>query len=342
MKRLVALLLCVCVGARVAHADDASDAAERARAAALRAQPDVDAGLAALAAGRADEAVAALRRAVEALPDDPVLHYDLGVALERAGTRDEALKEYAHALRLEGATGDVGARALYNTGTLQLAEAAAAEQLLRDPAAAEAAVRAQGSPDGNPLTDDMARMLADKLRQSAAERGVKAAGEAAKALRDVVRRDVTDADAARNLVLANRTRRYLKAELEKLQEEQRSQQQQKGEQGDESEQQQDASAQQSGDGQQQDAQEAQQQEGGTDQQQGADTQQAQQETGDEGAHQDDAAEPAAAEGDTPHDVGREEAERLLQKLLDAAAQKSREVERLRLERLRRTPVGKDW
>jgi predicted O-linked N-acetylglucosamine transferase (SPINDLY family) len=57
-------------------------------------------GTAALLAGRMDEALVALRRAVELKPDLPEAHYNLGAVYRTLGNRDEALAAYRRAAEL--------------------------------------------------------------------------------------------------------------------------------------------------------------------------------------------------------------------------------------------------
>ena len=48
-------------------------------------------------AGKADEALKAYDRAVEALPEEPIAHFDRGVALYQLGKFPEAQKEFQRA-----------------------------------------------------------------------------------------------------------------------------------------------------------------------------------------------------------------------------------------------------
>ena len=48
-------------------------------------------------AGKADDALKAYDRAVEALPEEPIAHFDRGVALYQLGKFPEAQKEFQRA-----------------------------------------------------------------------------------------------------------------------------------------------------------------------------------------------------------------------------------------------------
>ena len=58
-------------------------------------------GVLLFAAGRLDEAIAHLRKAVDLAPGSAVAHSDLGGALAQAGRRDEALQHIRRALALD-------------------------------------------------------------------------------------------------------------------------------------------------------------------------------------------------------------------------------------------------
>ncbi len=79
-----------------------------------RLDPNIEAGNRALAAGKADEALKAYDRAVEAMPDEPVAHFDRGQALSALGRHVEAQKEFQRAS--EGHDPEVKADSYYNMG----------------------------------------------------------------------------------------------------------------------------------------------------------------------------------------------------------------------------------
>ena len=54
-----------------------------------------------LKAGRVDDAVRHFRRALELWPDNPLIHFNLGVALLASGARAEGLEHYRIVLRDE-------------------------------------------------------------------------------------------------------------------------------------------------------------------------------------------------------------------------------------------------
>lgn len=58
-------------------------------------------GLAAVRAGRAQDAVAWFTRAVHASPRNPALYSQLGMALREAGRREEAIRNFEHAIALQ-------------------------------------------------------------------------------------------------------------------------------------------------------------------------------------------------------------------------------------------------
>jgi Flp pilus assembly protein TadD len=94
-----------------------AEAADGFREAAARHAADADAhaALAAseLAAGHRDAAFAAYRRAIEAAPNDPRFHHDLGVALSDADRWEDAAREFADVARLRPADPE----AHFNAGT---------------------------------------------------------------------------------------------------------------------------------------------------------------------------------------------------------------------------------
>jgi Ca-activated chloride channel family protein len=79
-----------------------------------RKDPNVEEGNRLLNAGKAEDALKAYDRAVTALPEDPVAHFDRGAALYQLGKYPEAQKEFLHAA--EGRDPQVKADAYYNMG----------------------------------------------------------------------------------------------------------------------------------------------------------------------------------------------------------------------------------
>lgn len=334
MRRVVLPVVLVAALAGVALGAD-SDAR---RVALEKAQALVDQALAALRADRGDDAAELLSRARSAAPGEPVVLFDHGVALEAAGKIEEARDAYRQAVRQgESAIDDVAVRARHNLALSHLLAARDVEALLRAPGALEDAVRASGAPGGEPLTPDTVTMLASQLRSKAIDDGLKNARSAIETLRDTVRTNPADADAVRNLVLAQRVRRFLEEERRR-QQEQDAQRNDSGEdeQGDESQDEQQPSAGDDG-GSEEGGEQPQEQPSGGDEEE----QPGEQQPGDEGESTDDGQSSDTREGE-PRDLGREEAERMLEQLLDAANLKARQVERMRAERLRRGAVEKDW
>jgi len=80
----------------------------------LRRDPNVEEGNKLLNAGKAEDALKAYDRAVTAMPDDPIAHFDRGAALYQLGKYPEAQKEFLHAA--EGRDAQVKADAYYNMG----------------------------------------------------------------------------------------------------------------------------------------------------------------------------------------------------------------------------------
>ena len=83
-----------------------------------RKDPNIEEGNRLLQAGKADDALKAYDRAVEALPEEPIAHFDRGVALYQLGKFPEAEKEFQHAS--EGHDASVKADAYYNMGNAWL------------------------------------------------------------------------------------------------------------------------------------------------------------------------------------------------------------------------------
>ena len=333
---VVAAVLCGLAAAPLsARAEDISP--ER-REQLERARVLVEQGLTALAEGRADEAVDLLQKSRTAAPGAAVPVYDHALALARAGRPDEALVAYKEALKSAPADvrAAVSARARHNLSGIELDVARGALAMLSTPGALEQLVRSQPSPGGEPLTVAMAGTLAMQLRKKVLDDGLNAAKDAVAILRDTVRDDPTAKNAVHNLVLAQRARRALEAELKKQQE---SEQDEKGDdenkddqQGDEGE---EGDQGQSDDEGQEDEQK--------DPSAGDDEQKDGEEKPGEDGESTDSDDPSAqAKQGEPRDVGKEEAERMLERLLDAAALKARQVEEMRAARLRRGAVEKDW
>src|SRR5579859_6918698 len=93
VTRLIAL--CMLLGALTARADDAADAKAQARR-------DVDAGLAAQAAGHYDDAIKLYKRAYVAIPHPEIL-FDLAQASPLKGDLDAAVDYYKRYLAAEPA-----------------------------------------------------------------------------------------------------------------------------------------------------------------------------------------------------------------------------------------------
>jgi Flp pilus assembly protein TadD len=92
-------------------------------------------------AGRVDDAIAWLRRAVQAEPRNPHFHNNLGVYCTHAGRYEEAVECYQHALRLQPDFAEVHnnlAYALYGLGRNEEARTAAEQALRLRPEFAEA------------------------------------------------------------------------------------------------------------------------------------------------------------------------------------------------------------
>ncbi|HEX6837461.1 MAG TPA: VWA domain-containing protein, partial [Polyangia bacterium] len=83
-----------------------------------RKDPNIEEGNRQLAAGKADKALESYDRAVQALPEEPIAHFDRGVALYQLGKFPEAQKEFQRAS--EGHEPSVKADAYYNMGNAWL------------------------------------------------------------------------------------------------------------------------------------------------------------------------------------------------------------------------------
>ncbi len=319
------------------RAISAEEITPQRRAKLERARTLVDQGLAALADGRADEAVDLLQKSRDAVPGEAVPAYDHAVALSRAGRMDEALVAYKDALANAPADvrAAVSARARHNLSGIELDLARRAVQMIETPGALEQLVRSQPGPDGEALTDAMADTLVMQLRRKVLDDGLNAAKDAVAILRDTVREDPGAQSAVHNLVLAQRARRRLEAEIEK---EQQSQNDEDGDQDKEKDDNQGEEGDEGDQGEQGDEGEDEQ-----DPNAGQDEEQdGEQKPGDDGDSTDADDRSADAQQGEPRDVGKEEAERMLERLLDAAALKARQVEQMRAARLRRGGVEKDW
>lgn len=85
-----------------------------------RKDPNIEAGNRLLAAGKAAEALKAYDRAVTALPDEPIAHFDRGAALYQLKRYPEAQREFMRAS--EGHDAGLKADAYYNMGNALLAQ----------------------------------------------------------------------------------------------------------------------------------------------------------------------------------------------------------------------------
>ncbi len=332
----VAVLIVALVGIpAVAHADDLSP--ER-RAQLERAHTLVEQGLAALREGRAKEAVDLLQQSREVVPGEAVPAYDHALALARAGQMDEALVAYKDALASAppDVRAAVTARARHNLSAIELDVARSTLQMLKTPGALEQSIRAQPGPDGQPLTDAMAKTLAGQMRRKLIDDGLNAAKDAVAILRDTIREDPAAQDAITNLILAQRARRGLTQVLE---DEQQTKQDDKGDQDDSDKDKEKGDEGNEGDQGKPDDQGEDEQDANA----GEDEEEkGEQKPGDSGESTGSNDPSADAQQGEPRDVGKEEAERMLDRLLDAAAQKARQVEQMRAARLRRGAVEKDW
>lgn len=304
---------------------------------------------AALAAGRAADAIELYDKALELAPEERRLHYDRGVALEREGRTDEARQSYESVLR--GLNDEVERRALFNLGGLGLDDAAAASELLRDVLASE-------------LTTDQQVQVARETGKQALE----SADRAVDRLRDLLRRDPTEADVAHNLELGQRHRRQLRELLDALPppegqsspsddreseddaensegedqgQEQDGRSDEQGQEGETPEQTPDSGAAEDGDEGEQGEQEPQPEAPQPNPEEGAQQDSESSESGDEG----ESPSEAGSSSDEPRpqpETGREEAERRLEGLLEQARERAEKVRELRRERSRKTPVERDW
>jgi len=162
IRMRLALTLCALalaagpVGAAPKKTTGKAAAAKRARAAQMR-----ERGLAAIAAGREDEALEDFGLAVEANPNDQVAHHEIGKILFRKGQVPEAIGHFRTAVRLQ----PKDASAWYNLAFAQ-------RTAQKFPDAAESyrryAALAPDDPDGY-------YGLAESLRQSGQARGAVAA-----------------------------------------------------------------------------------------------------------------------------------------------------------------------
>jgi len=332
----VALLIAALVGIpAIARADEISP--ER-RAQLERARVLVEKGIAALNDGRAEDAVDLLQQSREVVPGEAVPAYDHALALARAGQMDEALVAYKDALASAPpeVRAAVTARARHNLSGIELDLARSTLQMLKTPGALEQSIRAQPGPDGEPLTDAMAKTLAGQLRRKLIDDGLNAAKDAVAILRDTVREDPAARDAITNLILAQRARRGL---TQALQDDQQSKQDDKGDQDDSDENKEDGDEGNEGDQGKPDDEGEDEEDANAGED---DEEQGEQDPSDNGESTESDEKSSESKQGEPRDVGKEEAERMLDRLLDAAAQKARKVEQMRAERLRRGAVEKDW
>ncbi len=84
-----------------------------------RKDPNIEEGNRLLSAGKAEDALKSFDRAVEQLPNEPIAHYDRGVALYQLGKFPEAQKEFLRASE-EGHDAELKADAYYNMGNALL------------------------------------------------------------------------------------------------------------------------------------------------------------------------------------------------------------------------------
>lgn len=93
-----------------------------------RRDPNIEEGNRLLQAGKAEDALKSFDKAVEALPEEPIAHYDRGVALYKLGKFPEAQKEF---LRASEGGHDAGlkADAYYNMGNALLKQQRAKDAL---------------------------------------------------------------------------------------------------------------------------------------------------------------------------------------------------------------------
>ncbi len=301
--------------------------------------------LEALRAGDAERAADLWDQAARLAPDAAPLRFNRGVALDRAGKRDEAAAAYETALT--GASGEAELRSLFNLATLRLEDAWGARDLLaKDDAELAEAVRKQAQETGTELPDQVQQAV-EGLRNQIAEKGVAAAEESVERLRDLVRRDRHDRDAVGNLELAQRTLRVLREELKRQQQEQQRQDEQGDTDDQEKEKDPEQDQQEKNQDTQDDQEDAQKEKPDPESQDDAqqDPKKGEQEEGDQEqpSPQSEAdQDPEQQESQAQQDPARQQAEQALQKLLDAAARRAREVREMRRARARRVPVEKDW
>ncbi len=340
------LLVFVLLGA---CADTSPEEVERRRAREI-----AQTALAALESGDAATAATGFEEAADLAPNEPVLHYDHGVALRESGERDDALTAFGEALRAADPADPVASDALFNVGTENLQSAWLAAGVVA-PEALRAALPERlrvgvDLPAGPP-----AEAISPEVKQQAAQNGLAAATEAVHALRDLVRRTPGDTDAVQNLVLAQAVRRALETTLEEMERESSPDDQQgdqQGEQGQEQEGGQSGEDGQSSDEQQPQPDGAEGSEKPEPEGQGQAAGETPEE--DEQARQDEASASRGEEGEgdeqeqqeaaatDPTEDPQERAERALERLLESAAQRARVVREQRAARARRAKVERDW
>ncbi len=352
MKRALPFLLCL---AALAPAASAGEARETLR-------DQIGEAIAALDEGDAPRAVSLLEKVARdpdaETPDAEraTLQYDLGVAFSRAQRPDEARAAYRSALAAagDGAHAEqVRASALYNLGTSHLFDAHAAADLLGDPARIAETVARSGAQGGGPMSPEGRADMERAIRATTARTGLSHARDAISALRDRVRGTPSDRDAAHNLQVAQRVRRFLEEELEKHDQ---SDPEQSGKDGDDTGE---------DDGEQQDP-------SGSDEQEGDDSSQENPSGGEQGEQDQEQPESDGAEGEQDQSEGDEQQpsggqdgesesgdeqppeqqgaagkgdekkDEPLAEMLEAAARRLRLVEEMRRSKLRKVKVEKDW
>jgi len=346
MRGAALVLVCLAAVAPAARAGDARTS--------LREQ--VAAAITALDEGDAARAVTLLEKVARDPEAEATVQYDLGVAFSRAERRDEARAAYRGALAAAG-KGEheerVRGAALYNLGTSHLSDAHAASEVLRDPARVAQTVQGSTPPGGGPMSPEGRADLERAIRATTARKGLSHARDAISALRDRVRNSPSDRDAAHNLQVAQRVRRFLQEELEKHEQ---SEPEQSGKDGDDSgeddgeqsdpsgsdEQSGDDSSQENPSGGEQGEQDQEQPEsdgaeGEQDQTEGDEAQPSGGQDGESDSGDEKPPEPQGAAGQ-----GDEKKNEPLADMLEAAARRLRLVEEMRRSKMRQVKVEKDW
>lgn len=336
MTRRLAVLALLLAAASTARAKDEPAPAPKADAA-----PHVDPAearrraialdkeaLAAFRAGDAAKAAELWKSARDLQPAERVLAYDLGVASEAAGDRAAAAAAYRAAL--SGARDDVEARALFNAGALALDDAFNAAALLdADQGQLKSALATQATdPDGEKPSDAKLDEALKSFRTQAVQSGLASVKTSLEHLQELVRRTPDDAEVLHNLELAQRVRKRLEKEQEQQEQEGRSDKQ------DDPDKQRDKNTGEKG-GDQREGDPGDQDE--TSQKPDDGGEQGKTDEGKHAEHEDARPEEGKAE-----EMTQDQAERLLQQMLEAAARRAREVREQRAARVKRSPVEKDW